>query len=136
MLRQRPLSKAGSEWGLSEPNPIYPLVQLPTWGDFLYLSHHTTQEDPEERKKKKNLQERLCNGSQPACHIALPMSTRSQKARAGSRVLQPSVTTQRGDWQPAPASSPSPPHSVPGTGLSRGSTSPWPIPQHKASHTF
>lgn len=82
-----------AKWGLSEPNPLAP-GPAPNLGRFPLPFPHAIQGDRE--KKEKNLQERLYNGSQPASQIAQPMSTRSQRARAGSRVLQPSVTTQRG----------------------------------------
>lgn len=110
MLQQRPLSRAGSEWGLSEPNPI-PWPSSQPGG-----SPSTFPFTPEKgRKKKKNLLERLYNGSQPACHIAQPMrSTRSQRARAGSRPSRHTAPHGQGDGQPAPAFCPSPPHPVPG----------------------
>lgn len=136
MLQQRPLSRAGLEWGLSELNPV-------PWSSSRHGETPSTfpntppRKTRRRKKKKKPAGERLYNGSQPACHIAQPMRcTRSQRARAGSWGPPAPYHHTEGDGQPAPASCPSPPHPVPGTGLNRGSTSPVPIPQHKASHTF
>lgn len=110
-------------WGLSEPNPIPWSSSQP--GE-ISSAFPIILTQGEERKKPTG--DRLYNGNQPGCHIAQPMSTK--KSEGQRRELgPPALIPHRGDRQPAPASCPSPPHPVPGT-------SPVPIPQHKASHTF
>lgn len=94
MLQHRPLSRAGSEQGLSELRPIPRSSSQP--GETASTFQHTTKEDQE--KKEKNLLERdyITAASQPVTSPSLggALEAREPEQRAGA--LQPHITTQRG----------------------------------------
>lgn len=118
------LPEQGQSGGLSEPSPM-PWAQLPTReisSTFPILPPRKTRR----REKKKNLLERdyITAASQPVTSPSLL----ALGARGPEQGPPAQCHHTEGDGQPAPASCPSPPHSVPGPGLSRGGTSPVPIP--------
>lgn len=95
MLQHRPLSRAGSERGLSEPKPIPWSSSQP--GETASTFPNTPQRKTR-RRKKKNLLERdyITAASQPVTSPSLggALEAREPEQRAGA--LQPHITTQRG----------------------------------------
>lgn len=118
------LPEQGQSGGLREPSPM-PWAQLPTReisSTFPILPPRKTRR----RERKKPAGERLYNGSQPACHIAQPISTRSQRAGAGS---SSPVSPHGGGWATCTCLlSKSPTLCSRPWAFSRGSTCPVPIP--------